>query len=104
MAKLKGKTSRQKILTWFRQRVGELRSQGLPEKQIKRKLLAAIRSVTKYVFILVIVLIGVVVVVVVVVDGGVVGQEETAYGHQVGQSFFILLVVVAVVDNGGVVD
>jgi len=40
---------RQKILTWFRQRVGELRSQGLPEKQIKRKLLAAIRcGLTKH--------------------------------------------------------
>jgi len=40
---------RQRILTWFRQRVGELRSQGLPEKQIKRKLLAAIRcGLTKH--------------------------------------------------------
>jgi len=40
---------RQRILTWFRHRVGELRSQGLPEKQIKRKLLAAIRcGLTKH--------------------------------------------------------
>ena len=35
---------RQRILDWFRQQVGQLRNQGLPEKQIKRKLLAAIRS------------------------------------------------------------
>merc|ERR1712032_1462343 len=34
---------------WFRHQVGELRSQGLPEKQIKRKLLAAIRcGLTKH--------------------------------------------------------
>ena len=39
---------RQKILAWFRHQVGELRSQGLPEKQIKRKLLVAIRSIKVY--------------------------------------------------------
>jgi len=40
---------REKILAWFRHQVGELRSQGLPEKQIKRKLLAAIRcGLTKH--------------------------------------------------------
>ena len=39
---------RQKILAWFRHQVGELRSQGLPEKQIKRKLLAAIRLILSF--------------------------------------------------------